>query len=121
MLSQTLRFSVFVIMFMVSFALALHALFFKCNDDTYLGESFGSFVQALVFVFGAPLGDFEFENFFDTEVQCPKHPAPGRARDAGTLLLVCYLIVMAIILFNLLIATLSTTHKKVRWALMSLL
>lgn len=113
MLGKTIRFSVFVGLFMVGFALAFHALFFKCDADTDLGDSFGTFDHALVVVFGAPLGEFSFQLFDNVESDCPLHPAPERARDAGTFLLVGYLIVMAVVLFNLLIAILSTAHKEV--------
>lgn len=46
--------------------------------------------------------------------QCPDSAAPEWVGDAGTLLLVAYLVVMAVILFNLLIAILSTAHYEVR-------
>lgn len=65
MMSQTLRFSVFLLIFMTSFALSFHALFHDCDNDSVLGESFGNFHQALVVVFGAPLGDFSFQELFD--------------------------------------------------------
>ena len=68
MMSQTLRFSVFLVIFMASFALSFHALFHNCDDDSQLGESFGNFHQALVVVFGAPLGDFSFQELFDEGV-----------------------------------------------------
>eukprot|EP00752_Nemacystus_decipiens_P009021 g8052.t1 len=114
MMSQTLRFSVFLVIFMASFALSFHALFHNCNDDSELGESFGNFHQALVVVFGAPLGDFSFQELFDgASGQCPDHASPEWVGDVGTLLLVAYLVVMAVILFNLLIAILSTAHYEV--------
>ncbi|CAM9784847.1 unnamed protein product, partial [Scytosiphon promiscuus] len=114
MLSQTLRFSVFLVIFMASFALSFQSLFHGCDNDSMLGESFGHFHQALVVVFGAPLGDFSFHELFDEAAdQCPDHPASNWVGDAGTLLLVAYLVVMAVILFNLLIAILSTAHFEV--------
>ncbi|CAM9102556.1 unnamed protein product, partial [Hapterophycus canaliculatus] len=114
MMSQTLRFSVFLAIFMASFALSFQSLFHGCRNDSMLGETFGHFHQALVFVFGAPLGDFSFQELFDEAAdQCPDHSAPDWVGDAGTLLLVAYLVVMAVILFNLLIAILSTAHFEV--------
>lgn len=64
-MSQTLRFSVFLVIFMASFALSFHALFQGCNNDSNLGEAFGNFHQALVVVFSAPLGEFSFQELFD--------------------------------------------------------
>eukprot|EP00903_Cladosiphon_okamuranus_P019883 g18275.t1 len=114
MMSQTLRFSVFLVIFMASFALSFHALFHNCDNDSQLGESFGNFHQALVVVFGAPLGDFSFQELFDEAAdQCPDHASPEWIGDIGTILLVGYLVVMAVILFNLLIAILSTAHFEV--------
>lgn len=69
-MSQTLRFSVFLVIFMASFALSFHALFHNCDDGQPLGESFGNFHQALVVVFGAPLGDFDFQELFDEGMMC---------------------------------------------------
>lgn len=114
MMSETLRFSVFIVLVMCSFALAFNGLFFTCPKESHLGDRFGTFYGALPVVFGASLGDFSFEEFNNIETECPDHPAPERARDAGIFLLVMYLIVMAVILFNLLIAILSTTHSEVR-------
>lgn len=71
-MSQTIRFSAFLVIFMASFALSFQSLFHGCDDDSVLGESFGHFHQALVVVFGAPLGDFSFQELFD-EGMLPRH------------------------------------------------
>lgn len=73
---------------MAGFALAFHAVFFSCDVTSSLGDSFGTFASALLFVFEAPLGEFSFEIFDDVGVQCPDHASPGQASDAGIFLLV---------------------------------
>lgn len=73
---------------MAGFALAFHAVFFLCEPDTLLGGSFGTFASALLYVFEAPLGEFDFGDFNDVRGQCPDHPSPGQASDAGIFLLV---------------------------------
>eukprot|EP00903_Cladosiphon_okamuranus_P021649 g19903.t1 len=113
MLSQTLRFGVFIVVVMAGFGLAFHAVFFLCDAYTDLGENFGTFASALLYVFEAPLGEFDFGVFNNVTEQCPNHPSPGQASDAGIFLLVAYLLVLAIIMLNLLIAVLTTTHGEV--------
>lgn len=101
---------------MSAYALAFHALFFECSEGTEIGDSFGTFAMSLLFVFQAPFGVFDFAIFDTVDSDCPHLPAPvrGRAHDVGIVLLVGYIVVMALILFNLLIAILSTTHREVR-------
>ncbi|CAM9548053.1 unnamed protein product, partial [Ectocarpus fasciculatus] len=113
MLSQTLRFGVFIVVVMAGFALAFNAVFGSCNAGSFLDESYGSFGTAFLTVFKAPLGEFAFEDFDDVGGQCPGNPSPGRASDAGTFLLVAYLVVLAVVMLNLLIAVLSTAHGEV--------
>lgn len=88
MLSQTLRFGVFIVVIMAGFALAFNAVFGSCDAGSLLDESYGSFGTAFLTVFKAPLGEFEFEAFDDVGSDCPDIPSPGRASDAGTFLLV---------------------------------
>ncbi len=111
-----MRFSVFIAIFMCAYALAFHALFFECAEGTEIGENFGTFAMALLFVFQAPFGVFDFAIFDRVDDDCPHLPAHVRARahDVGIVLLVAYIVVMALIIFNLLIAILSTTHREVR-------
>ncbi|CAM9885508.1 unnamed protein product [Ectocarpus fasciculatus] len=113
MLSQTLRFGVFIVVIMAGFALAFNAVFGSCDAGSLLDESYGSFGTAFLTVFKAPLGEFEFEAFDDVGGVCPDIPSPGRASDAGTFLLVAYLVVLAVVMLNLLIAVLSTAHGEV--------
>ncbi|CAB1096081.1 unnamed protein product [Ectocarpus sp. CCAP 1310/34] len=113
MLSQTLRFGVFIVVVMAGFALAFNAVFGSCDAGSDLDESYGSFGTAFLTVFKAPLGEFKFEDFDDVGGQCPYNPSPGRASDAGTFLLVAYLVVLAVVMLNLLIAVLSTAHGEV--------
>lgn len=89
MLSQTLRFGVFIVVVMAGFALAFHAMFFSCDADSPLGGNFGTFPSALLYVFEAPLGEFDFTEFDGVRGQCPSHSSREQAAsDAGIFLLV---------------------------------
>lgn len=117
MVAHLARFSAFVILVMASFALAFHALFAHCaNEEIGVGEvnhleiSFGTLGASLVSVFEAALGQFEFDEFSHENNSCG---LPPRARYAGMFVMILYLIIMAILLMNLLIAVLSTAHTEV--------
>lgn len=89
MLSQTLRFGVFIVVVMAGFALAFHAVFFSCNASSALGGNFRTFPSALLYVFEAPLGEFDFGDFDNVRDQCPSHSSREQAAsDAGIFLLV---------------------------------
>lgn len=110
-MSHLVRFSIFVIVIMSGFAIAFHVFFFKCYDDDYnIHEAFGSLDRSLLTLFRAMLGDFDFDVLMAAEDSCGRPPA---AKVAGILLLVFYLVIMAILLLNLLIAVLSTAHAEV--------
>eukprot|EP00903_Cladosiphon_okamuranus_P011821 g11108.t2 len=114
MMSQTLRFGVFIVIVMAGFALAFHAVFFSCDADSDLGRNFRTFSAALLYVFEAPLGEFDFEEFDDVRMQCPSQSARQQmASDAGIFLLVAYLLILAIVMLNLLVAVLTTAHGEV--------
>lgn len=105
----------FIILAMASFALAFYALYFTCeagdtNNDRPLHESFKTFGTSLITVFEAALGQFDFEQFDRASEYCNR---PEWARHAGIFLLMAYLIIMAVLLMNLLIAVLSTAHAEV--------
>ncbi|CAM9931417.1 unnamed protein product, partial [Ectocarpus sp. 13 AM-2016] len=124
MISDTLRFSAFISVVMLSFALAFHAVFHTCgeyedpacntNDDPDfpLRDAFGTFGRSFVTVFSAALGgpDFELYEAAGSECRCK---LPDGAREAGIFLMVVYMVIMAVVLLNLLIAVLSTAHSKV--------
>ncbi|CAM9266991.1 unnamed protein product [Ectocarpus sp. 4 AP-2014] len=124
MISDTLRFSAFISVVMLSFALAFHAVFHTCgefedptcntNDDPDfpLRDAFGTFGRSFVTVFSAALGgpDFELYEAAGSECRCK---LPDGAREAGIFLMVVYMVMMAVVLLNLLIAVLSTAHSKV--------
>ncbi|CAM9397930.1 unnamed protein product [Ectocarpus fasciculatus] len=124
MISDTLRFSAFISVVMLSFALAFHAVFHTCgeyedptcntNDDPDfpLRDAFGTFGRSFVTVFSAALGgpDFELYEAAGSECRCK---LPDGAREAGIVLMVVYMVIMAVVLLNLLIAVLSTAHSKV--------
>ncbi|CBN74318.1 Ankyrin Repeat Transient Receptor Potential Channel [Ectocarpus siliculosus] len=124
MMSHTLRFSAFIAMVMLSFALAFHAVFHTCgeysepqctldDDDAFpLRDAFGTFGDSFVTVFTYALGGPDFEAFQLAGSDC-RCDLPEGARNAGIFLLVVYMITMTVVLLNLLIAVLSTTHGKV--------
>lgn len=76
----------------------------------YHSESYVITDRSLLTLFRAMVGNFEFDDIYDDFESCPQ---PRWARDTGIGLLVFYLIVMAILLLNLLIAVLSTVHSEV--------
>ena len=87
------QFAVVLVVVMVGFALSFHALL---RD----ADTFG---QTCLNLFKAMLGEVDlFEEF------------PARYEEVSTVLLVMYLIAITIMLLNLLIAVLSTSHAKVQ-------
>ncbi|CAM9233322.1 unnamed protein product, partial [Ectocarpus sp. 12 AP-2014] len=124
MMSDTLRFSAFISLVMLSFALAFHAVFHTCgeyedptcntNDDPEfpLRDAFGTFGRSFVTMFSAALGgpDFELYEAVGSECRCK---LPDGAREAGIFLMVVYMVMMSVVLLNLLIAVLSTAHSQV--------
>ena len=106
MLFHLFKFSVFLLVLMVGFALAFHSLFSLCTDgEDMLGEAFGDFWHSLLFMFDAMLGSPGFDMFQNGQCE-----GPAWVLDAGLLLMVVYLVFMIILLLNLLIAVLSTVH-----------
>lgn len=97
MLSLALRFSAMLVMIMLSFALAFHAAFHTCVNNTSstglcsiygniddgsgssVRDAFGSFSDSFVTVFASALGGPDFSSFDDL---------PDVARAAGTFLMV---------------------------------
>eukprot|EP00903_Cladosiphon_okamuranus_P014655 g13588.t2 len=125
LLSHTLRFSAFIAMLMLSFALAFHALFHTCNPDVDvtvcdpediegfpLYDAFGTFGVSLVTVFSSALGGPNFEVFNDAGKDC-RCELPEGAGSAGAALMMMYMVTMSVVLLNLLIAVLSTAHDEV--------
>ncbi|CAN0035863.1 unnamed protein product, partial [Hapterophycus canaliculatus] len=94
MTSTLLQFGAVILVVMIGFAMALHVLF---NDS----ESFG---QTLLGLFKAMLGDADFFDEF----------SGGRYDRVATILVVVYLFIVTIMLLNLLIAILSTSHAQVQ-------
>lgn len=114
-MSHTIRFSAFIIVVLTSFSLAFHAVFIKCDQESDLFSKFGTFQTSLLTMFGVALGEFGsvVESLEETEYDCPNSPSPKLAYYAGTVFLLAYLVVMAVVLLNLLIAVLSSEHQKV--------
>ncbi|CAM9923666.1 unnamed protein product, partial [Scytosiphon promiscuus] len=124
MMSHTLRFSAFLAMVMLSFALAFHAVFHTCGtyvdpdacyldgEDFPLRDAFGTFGSSFITVFDLALGGPDFQLFDDPGDDC-RCNLPDGARGAGVVLMVAYMITMAVVLLNLLIAVLSTAHDEV--------
>lgn len=94
MAATLLQFGAVMFVVMIGFAMALHVLFRDLEDfsDTLLG------------LFKAMLGDTEFFDEF----------SGGRYDTVATLLVVVYLFIVTIMLLNLLIAILSTSHAQVQ-------
>eukprot|EP00752_Nemacystus_decipiens_P011859 g10519.t1 len=125
MMSQTLRFSAFIAMVMLSFALAFYAVFHTCGsnidpecdlaegEEFLLGDAFGTFSDSFVTVFSSALGGPDFGLFEEAGDDCSPCHLPKGARNAGRFLMVVYMVTMTVVLLNLLIAVLSTAHDKV--------
>lgn len=96
MMSHTLRFSAFIAVVMLSFALAFQAVFHKCDpsgsspeglDVCPLHNAFGSFGDSFVTVFSSALGGPDFEIFDDGGAGCSCN-LPDGALTAGIFLMV---------------------------------
>eukprot|EP00752_Nemacystus_decipiens_P006636 g5966.t1 len=95
--------------FAAQFFLAVSAplLFARLLRLTQIDDTLGPMTQA-------PLGEFDFSEFDDVKDDCPSHSdRPQAASDAGIFLLVAYLLILAIIMLNLLVAVLTTAHGEV--------
>ena len=90
------RFGVILLVVMMSFAVSFFALF----RDVH------TFDEILLHLFKAMLGDVEYYDDFDDSSR-------ERYATVGQVLLAIFVIVMTIMLLNLLIAILSTTHADV--------
>ncbi|CAM9575982.1 unnamed protein product, partial [Laminaria digitata] len=111
MLFHLARFSLFMLVVMVSFALAFFSLYGSCEGD--LSSAYGSMGQSLLAMFTAMLGgeypDFDVFDEYDPNA-CR---GPPWKYDAGIALLVVYMVTMSILMLNLLIAVLGTVHDTV--------
>ncbi|CAM9546666.1 unnamed protein product [Choristocarpus tenellus] len=96
MMGNLLRFGMIMVIILLGFAVSFHGLF---GENVY---SYSTFRGTCLTLFSSMLGDFDFQ-VFEGEVY----------GSAGSCLLVLYLCVMSIMLFNLLIAVLSTSHATV--------
>lgn len=126
MLTQLAQFSVVLMLVMLGFAFCFNALYGRdsfliealletCNvNDHPITEEFGTIGQALLTMFESMLGEFSFEPFYigyqDAEGQ---ECGEVLYQNAGIILLIIYLVIMAVMLLNLLIAVLSTAHASV--------
>lgn len=100
-MSHTLRFSAFIAIVMLSFALAFHAVFHTCNTSAAepgcdldedvvsnpLGEAFGTFGASFVTVFSSALGGPNFDPFDVGGSDC-RCDLPEGAVRAGIFLMV---------------------------------
>lgn len=94
MTSTLIQFGVVMVVVIVGFAMAFYVLF----------RDFDSFGETLLDLFKAMLGDVEFFAIF-----------AGDPYDlVGTVLLGVYLFIVSIMLLNLLVAVLSTSHAQVQ-------
>lgn len=90
-MSHTLRFSAFIAMVMLSFALAFYAVFHTCGagsvePDCGLDDAFGTFGNSLVTVYASALGGPDFA-VFDEVGRCGCE-LPDAARTGGISLMV---------------------------------
>ncbi|CAN0130078.1 unnamed protein product [Scytosiphon promiscuus] len=93
MAKPLIQFGVVMAVVMIGFAMSFHVLF---QESESFGETFLS-------LFSAMLGDADFDTF------------SGGPHDlVATVLLVAYIVIMAIMLLNLLVAVLSTSHARVQ-------
>lgn len=98
---------------MAGFATSFYSLFSECKSEDMDGNDvllFGSFQTSVMVLFEALLGNVDFTTFDSRNIQCG---GPDWIPNYGVLLLSAYMIVMAIMLLNLLIAVLSTVHADV--------
>lgn len=91
-MSYTLRFSAFIAMVMLSFALAFFALFHTCGPGSSgtacgVGEAFGTFGASFITVFAFALDGPDFDVFDDLETNCGCE-LPDAAGIAGICVLV---------------------------------
>lgn len=128
MLNALTSFSVVLILVMFGFAASFNALYgtdtilverlagaaCDVNDHPIVGE-FGTLGDALLTMFVSMLGEFDLEPFF-SRYEGANGEDCGEVTyvQAGILLMVIYLVIMAVILLNLLIAVLSTAHAEVQ-------
>lgn len=94
MTATLLRFGFVMVVVMIGFAMALHVLF----------RDLDTFGQTFLHLFKAMLGDTAYFDEFSGE----------RYDWVATILLVVYLFIVAIMLLNLLVAILSTSHAQVQ-------
>lgn len=125
MLSELAQFSVIFLIVMMGFATCFTALYGRSSvllekygaslastpdscevDELPIYTAFGDFGEALLTLFESMLGEYDFSVFAkytnDAGDQCEGVPY----RSAGVALLVAYLVIMAVMLLNLLIAVL---------------
>lgn len=99
MMREMFRFALILLVVMLGFTLSFHALF--RTDDTTYGRT-------CLNLFKAMLGEV---GFFD---EFAEDRYENRYKSVATVLLVMYLIIITVVLLNLLIAVLTTSHDKVQ-------
>eukprot|EP00903_Cladosiphon_okamuranus_P011431 g10772.t1 len=97
MIGELVQFGVVMFVVMLGFAVSFHALF--SNVDTF-GQTFLTLFKSMLGEVGF-FDEFQGDDFNEYE-------------DVATALFVIYLVVIAIVLLNLLIAVLSTSHAKIQ-------
>lgn len=111
MLSLFMRFSLFVIVIMFSFAVAFYVFFFTCYEhDELVQGGYGTVERSMLTLFFAMLGDFDIDVLLMARDTCER---PTWTNGASVGLMILYLVIMSILLLNLLIAILSTAHAEV--------
>lgn len=127
MLTELAQFSLVLLLVMLGFAASFSALY---DTNTVLVErldpscdvrdhpvviAFGEIGDSLLTIFSAMLGEFDFSVFYDRYQNAEGFDCGGVMHiEAGVILMVIYLVIMAVMLLNLLIAVLSTAHSEVQ-------
>ena len=127
MMTELVQFSLVLLLVMLGFAASFSALY---DTDTVLVQqldpscdvrdhpvvmAFGEIGDSLLTIFVAMLGEFDFSVFYERYENGDGLDCGGVMHiEAGVALMVIYLVIMAVMLLNLLIAVLSTAHAEVQ-------
>lgn len=127
MLTELAQFSLVLLLVMLGFAASFSALYDtntvlverldpSCDvSDHPVVQAFGKIGDSLLTIFAAMLGEFDFTVFYERYDNGAGVDCGGVMHvEAGVTLMVIYLVIMAVMLLNLLIAVLSTAHSEVQ-------
>lgn len=113
MLSHLFQFSVVLVVIMLGFALFFYSLFAECEIGTCENEEllvFDTYLNSLLLMFDAMLGNVDFMVLESRSIDCQ---VPNWTLDLGLGVLAFYMMLMAVLMLNLLIAVLTTVYSEV--------